>query len=69
MTTDREEKQQWEYLVGVDEGSFSIKINGVKYKSSGEYLNAMGLDGWELCGYSNHGGLCFIFKRPITTTP
>lgn len=58
--------QQWEYIFESDTGGMSsYKIEGVKYGSLIDYLNAKGALGWELVQAPTYQYDRYIFKRPL----
>lgn len=57
-------KQQWEHLVCYNSGTFSTKVDGVKYAGGiVEFLNEKGKEGWQLCAVDR--ATVYYFKRPI----
>lgn len=60
--------QQWEYLVATDDGTFSTKIDGVRYAGGiSEFLNIKGKEGWQLCAVVQN--TYYYFKRPLNHQP
>jgi len=64
--------QQWEYKTMTSSGGlevFGIDHQRVKQKPLPkvlDWLNQLGREGWEIVGYSSHGGQHdYVLKRPL----
>lgn len=61
--------QKWEYLVVTRVSRDNVWLNDKTYVPLGDYLNAVGKEGWELVThtflYEEGGHATIILKRPL----